>query len=220
MKIAVLGTGMVGNAIGSRLIELGHEVRMGSRTEANEKAIAWVTKNGKNGSTNTFANAAAFAEEIVFNCTKGVFALDVLKMAGQQNLKGKILIDVSNPLDFSNGMPPTLTISNTDSLAEQIQNLLPDTFVVKALNTMNCNLMLNPSLVTGDHNVFMSGNNDASKEKVNTLLQSVGWKDNNIIDLGDISTARGTEMLLPIWIRLWGALGTDQFNFFIQRGES
>ena len=218
MKISVLGTGMVGHAIGSRLIELGHEVRMGSRTANNEKALAWVADKGANASTNTFANAAQFADEIVFNCTKGIFALDVLKMAGQENLKGKILIDVSNPLDFSKGMPPTLTISNTDSLAEQVQNLLPDTHVVKALNTMNCNLMLNPSLVAGNHNAFLSGNDEGSKEKVKTLLQTVGWSSENIIDLGDISTARGTEMLLPIWIRLWGALGTDKFNFYVQKG--
>jgi len=218
MKIAVLGTGMVGHAIGSRLIELGHEVRMGSRTANNEKALAWVADKGTNASTNTFANATQFADEIVFNCTKGIFALDVLKMAGQENLKGKILIDVSNPLDFSKGMPPTLTISNTDSLAEQVQNLLPNTYVVKALNTMNCNLMLNPSLVSGNHNAFLSGNDEGSKEKVKTLLQTVGWSSENIIDLGDITTARGTEMLLPIWIRLWGALGTDKFNFYVQRG--
>ena len=141
-------------------------------------------------------------------------------MVGQENLKEKILIDVSNPLDFSKRMPPSLTISNTDSLAENVQNLLSETHVVKALNTMNCNLMLNPTLVAGDHNAFLSGNEEGSKEKVKTLLQTVGWKTENIIDLGDIMTARGTEMLLPIWIRLWGALGTDKFNFYIQRGES
>lgn len=217
MKIAVLGTGVVGAAIGSRLIELGHEVKMGSRTPDNEKAQTWAAKQNKNASHGAFADAAAFAGEFIFNCTQGVASLDVLKQAGEMNLNGKILIDVSNPLDFSKGMPPTLAVVNTDSLGEQIQRTFPKLKVVKTLNTMNCQIMVRPSLVSGRHHVFMSGNEASAKESVKEILRSFGWSDSGMIDLGDITTARGTEMMLPIWIRLWSALGSADFNFAIVR---
>jgi predicted dinucleotide-binding enzyme len=214
MKIAVLGTGMVGNVIGTKLISLGHEVKMGSRTNTNEKAAAWVASAGNKASQGTFAEAAAFGE-IIFNCTKGEASVDVLKLAGEKNIVGKILVDISNALDFSKGMPPTLSICNDDSLGETIQRAFPDVKVVKTLNTMNCKLMVDAAGVAGDHNVFVSGNDADAKTEVKKLLNSFGWADKNIIDLGDISTARGTEQLLPIWIRLMGTLGTANFNFHI-----
>jgi len=140
----------------------------------------------------------------------------VLKSAGEANLAGKVLVDVSNPLDFSKGMPPTLSVSNTDSLGEQIQRAYPKTHVVKTLNTLNAKLMVEPkSLAGGEHDLFLSGNDAGAKGQVRELLQTFGWK--TIHDLGDISTARGTEMLLPIWLRLWGALGNADFNFKIVR---
>jgi 8-hydroxy-5-deazaflavin:NADPH oxidoreductase len=214
MKIAVLGTGMVGKAIGTKLIALGHEVKMGSRTSNNEKAQAWMSSAGQNASQGTFAEAAAFGE-IIFNCTKGEASVEVLKLAGENNLKGKILVDISNALDSSKGMPPTLSICNDDSLGETIQRTFPDVKVVKTLNTMNCNLMVNAAAVPGDHNVFVSGNDADAKAEVKKVLNGFGWSDKNIIDLGDISTARGPEQLLPIWIRLMGTLGTVNFNFHI-----
>jgi len=215
MKIGVLGTGMVGNAIADKLVSLGHQVKMGSRTAKNEKATAWATKAGANASEGSFADAAAFGE-LVFNCTSGAGALDALKAAGAANLKGKILIDIANPLDFSKGMPPRLSICNDDSLGEQIQRAFPDTQVVKALNTINCQIMVDPSRVKGDHDVFVSGNDAGAKGRVTEILRGwFGWK--NVIDLGDITTARGTEMYLPLWVRLWGALGTADFNLKIVR---
>jgi predicted dinucleotide-binding enzyme len=214
MKIAILGTGMVGNAIGTKLIALGHEVKMGSRTNTNEKAIAWANAAGQNASNGTFAEAAAFGE-IIFNCTKGEASVEVLRQAGEENINEKILIDISNALDFSKGMPPTLSICNDDSLGETIQRAFPDVKVVKTLNTMNCNIMVNASTVAGDHNVFVSGNDSDAKAEVKKLLNDFGWSDKNIIDLGDISTARGTEQLLPIWVRLMGTLRTSNFNFHI-----
>ncbi len=218
MKIAVLGTGMVGNAIGSKLIQLGHEVMMGSRTAGNEKALAWVQSEGSNASQGTFADAVAFAETFIFNCTSGSGAIPALESAGVTNLKGKILIDISNPLDFSQGMPPSLFISNTDSLGESIQRAFPDLRVIKTLNTLNCYIMVDPNRVAdGNHDIFLSGNDADAKQQTSALLQTFGWKPDHIIDLGDITTARGTEMLLPIWIRLWGALGTPEFNFKIAR---
>ncbi len=208
----MLGTGMVGEVLGTKLVSLGHKVMMGSRTENNERAIAWKNKIGTLATNGTFADAAAFGE-IIFNCTSGKVSLEALQLAGRENLQGKILIDVANPLDFSKGMPPTLTICNTDSLGETIQHQFPDVKVVKALNTMNCQLMVNPGFLKDPGNVFICGNDSGAKTEVENLLQSFGWT--KIIDLGDISAARGTEQLLPVWVRLMGKLETPMFNFSI-----
>jgi hypothetical protein len=213
MKIGVLGTGMVGPTIGTKLVELGHEVMMGSRSKDNEKAAAWAKSAGPKASHGTFADAARFGE-VLFNCTNGMASLNALKLAGAENMKGKILVDIANPLDASKGMPPTLSVSNTDSLGEQIQRAFPDTKVVKTLNTMNCRIMVNPSLVRGDHDVFVSGNDRAAKERVKDILTNgFGWK--SVVDLGDITTARGPEQLLPLWLRLMGTFGNPNFNFKI-----
>lgn len=215
MKIGILGTGMVGKAIGSKLVQLGHSVKMGSRTSDNEKAAEWVKASGPGASQGTFADAAAFGE-IVFNCTSGMASLEALKLAGAHNMDGKILIDVSNPLDFSKGMPPSLSVCNTDSLGEQIQRAFPQVKVVKTLNTMNCNIMVNPALVPGNHDVFVSGNDPAAKARTTEILKEwFGWK--TVIDLGDIATARGVEMILPLWIRLRGVFQSPNLNFRIVR---
>ncbi len=214
MRVGVLGTGMVGITIATKLVRLGHEVMLGSRTPDNEKAVAWAEEVG--ATNGTFADAAAFGE-LVFNCTAGVGALDALEAAGADNLAGKTLVDVSNPLDFSQGMPPTLTVCNTDSLGEQIQRAYPDTNVVKSLNTMNCLVMVDPSLVPGEHDVFVCGDDAGAKAEVTELLGSFGWPAGAILDLGDISAARGTEMFLPLWLRTFGALGSGTFNFHVAR---
>ncbi len=213
MKIGILGTGQVGATLGTKLLQLGHEVKMGSRSAHNEKALAWVNSNGAHASNGTFSDAASFGE-ILLNCTSGQGSLEALSLADAANMEGKILIDVSNPLDFSKGMPPTMSICNTDSLGEQIQRTYPNVKVVKTLNTLNCILMTKPeSLGAGDHDLFMSGNDAGAKAVVRELLSSFGWK--NIHDLGDISTSRGTEQWLPLWIRLMGSLGTVHFNLKI-----
>src|SRR5262249_26772158 len=151
----------------------------------------------------TFADAAAFGE-MVFNCTGGGVSLQALEAAGAKNLEGKPLVDVANPLDVSKGMPPTLSIVNTDSLGERIQKAFPGARVVKALNTLNAWLMLNPGALTGETDLPICGNDKAAKDQVKKLLESFGWK--SILDLGDITGARGMEMWLPLWIRLRGAL--------------
>lgn len=219
MKIAVLGTGTVGNSIGTKLTQLGHEVKMGSRTATNEKAAAWVKTAGAKASQGTHSEAAAFGE-IIFNCLNGMASLEALNVAGSDNMKGKVLIDIANPLDFTKGFPPTLSVCNDNSLGEQIQKAFPGTYVVKTLNTMNTLLMVNPALVPGDHSVFVSGNDTGAKSKTTEILKSFGWKDKNIIDLGDITTARGTEQLLPIWVRLYGKFSHPMFNFNIVMGEA
>jgi predicted dinucleotide-binding enzyme len=215
MKIAVFGTGMVGNAIATKLAKLGHEVKMGSRTPDNAKAAEWVKANGAKASQGTFAEAAAFAE-LAFNCTAGVGALAALEAAGKKNLAGKILIDVSNPLDFSKGMPPTLSVCNTDSIGEQAQRAFPETKVVKALNTVNCNLMVDASLLKGDHDMFISGNDAAAKGQVTEILKGwFGWQ--HVVDLGDITAARGQEMYVVFWVRIYGALRSPTFNIHVVR---
>jgi 8-hydroxy-5-deazaflavin:NADPH oxidoreductase len=213
MKFGVLGTGMVGLAISNRLAELGHEVMIGTRDPAKSgekfKSLQESVKAG------TFADAAAFGE-VLFNATGGAVSMDALRMAGESNLGNKVLIDISNPLDFSRGMPPSLLVSNTDSLGEQIQRAFPNVKVVKTLNTVTAAIMVNPQDVAGgEHDMFLCGNDPAAKEVVTGLLKKFGWS--HITDLGDLSAARAMEMYLPLWLRLWGALGSGMFNIRIAR---
>lgn len=197
MKIGVLGTGMVGNALATKLVQVGHPVMMGSRTAESEAGQKWLQSIGGKGQIGTFANAPAFGE-LIISCTNGANSVAALRQAGEANLRGKIVIDVSNPLDMSQ-KPPTLTFCNTDSLGERIQREFPEAIVVKALNTVNCDVMVNPSLAPGDHNLFICGNDVAAKAKVAQFIESnFGWKRENIVDLGDISNSRGTEMYLAL----------------------
>jgi predicted dinucleotide-binding enzyme len=226
VRLGILGTGTVGKTIAARLAGLKHDVMVGtrnpeetaSRTEpdpyGNPPFSAWQEEHPE-VKLGTFAQAAAHGEMIV-NATAGVVSLEALEQAGEDNLSGKVLIDISNPLDFSKGMPPSLSVVNTDSLGEQIQRRFPEAKVVKTLHTMNAYLMVDPAqLAGGDHSVFVSGDDPEAKAAVTDLLRSFGWTD--IIDLGDITTARGTEMVLPVWLRLFGALQKPVFNFKIVR---
>jgi len=229
MNIGILGTGMVGQSLAGTLFDRGHAVVIGTRSVSATLANSNPTSNGlppysvwhkhyPQVRLATFAEAAAHGE-LVLNCTSGVVALEALRMAGEKNLNGKILIDISNPLDFSKGMPPSLSVCNTDSLGEQIQRAFPNVKVVKTLNTTNAFVMVNPAAVPGDHNLFLSGNDEGAKAQVKNLLTTLGWKESNILDLGDITTARGTEQLLPIWIRLFTRLQNPMFNFHVVVGE-
>ena len=225
MDIAVLGTGVVGQALAGKLSALGHEVTVGTRDV--ETTLAR-TEPGVMGTPPfavwragyrdiglaTAADATAGAELIV-NATNGEGSIPMLELAGAENLAGKVLIDVSNPLDFSQGRPPSLFVSNTDSLGEQIQRRFPGAKVVKTLQTMNCDVMVDPSRVPGEHDVFLCGEDAEAKRRVVELLESFGWPASRIRDLGGISSARGTEMYLALWLRLWGALGTGDFNIAV-----
>jgi len=209
MKIGVLGTGITGQTIASKLVQLGHDVIMGSRDEANPKAVAWAKDEGHKALYGTFANAAAYGE-IIFNCTLGPASLDALRMAGAENLKGKILIDTSNPINkFTD--PWTLTVCNADSLGEQIQRIFPETKVVKTLNTVNANVMIDPEKLIGRTQVFVSGNDIEAKAQVVMILRDwFGWKE--ILDLGDITSSRGVEMYLVLWQGLRKVLPEQRFN--------
>jgi predicted dinucleotide-binding enzyme len=214
MKIGVFGTGMVGEAIGFRLVGLGHEVKMGSRQAGNEKAQAWADAAGAGASEGSFADAAAFGE-LLFNCTAGMHSIAVLESAGTENLADKVLVDVANALDSSAGMPPTLGVCNTDSLGEQIQRAFPETRVVKALNTMNAAVMVDPASVPGAHDVFVCGDDAEAKREVGELLQSFGWPADRVRDLGGIRAARGTEMYVALWLTLYGTIGNGAFNIAV-----
>lgn len=196
MRIGVLGTGMVGRAISGKLEALGHDVRVGSRT-AGEGTVE-------------FADAAAHGET-VFNCTNGGASLEALDAAGALNLAGKVLIDVANPLDGSGG----LLVGNDESLAERIQAAFPDAHVVKALNTINCNVMVDPGSVPGEHVVFVCGNDDNAKARVASLLEEFGWPRPRILDLGDLTAARGTEHYLLLWLRMWRVVDGPNFNISV-----
>ncbi len=220
MKIAVLGTGMVGRALAARLAELGHSVTVGTRDPESTLSRADDASYGDWAAahpdivTAPFPEAAAGAE-LVVNASNGTAALDVLALAGEGNLAGKVVADLSNPLDFSHGFPPTLLVKDTDSLGEQIQRAFPEARVVKTLNTLNADLMVRPDTLPEPTTVFVSGNDADAKRIVTDLLQSFGHTD--VIDLGDITTARGAEMFLPLWLSLMGVLGTTHFNLKIIR---
>ncbi len=215
MKIAVLGTGSVGETIGGKLVSLGHDVKMGSRSATHEKGLAWVKATGPKATLGTFADAAAFGE-LAFNCTSGHGSLPALQSAAA-GLEGKLVIDIANPLDFSKGFPPSLFTGNTDSLGEQAQRTLPRSRVVKALNHITASLMVDAGRVaSGDHDALICGDDAEAKALVTKILKEwFGWQ--RVIDLGDISKSRGTESYLALWVRLFGALGTPDFNIKIMR---
>jgi len=224
-KVAVMGTGSVGQTISLKFAALGYDVMIGTRNVEEKLASdsqdaygnppfsAWHVAN-KQIKLGSFREAAAFGETVV-NVTQGGNSIAALKMAGEENLKGKILIDIANPLDFSRGMPPGLIsdLSNTNSLGEEIQKTFPAVRVVKTLNTMWCGLMVNPQLLNGgDHTVFICGDDSEAKEDVKGILIMFGWPEKNILDLGGLAAARGTEMYLPLWLSLFGVTKKGAFN--------
>ncbi|MDQ3889495.1 MAG: NAD(P)-binding domain-containing protein, partial [Actinomycetota bacterium] len=205
MRIGILGTGTVGTTLAGKLRELGHEVRVGSR-------------DGSKGDA-TFAEVAAHGE-VLLNCTAGVASLAALEQAGEDNLRGKVLVDVANPLDFSGGFPPRLSVCNDDSLAEQIQRRFPEARVVKALNTIGAPVMVDPGIVPGAHTIFVAGDDAAAKEQVVGLLESMGWSPARVMDLGGIGASRGLEMYLPLWLSLFGRHGSPLLNVQVLHGAA
>jgi predicted dinucleotide-binding enzyme len=222
VRVSVLGTGMAGQVLSGKIAELGHDVMVGTRDvqtllARTEGGMAetppfseWLAEH-PGVKVGTFAEAAAHGQ-VVFNATAGHAALEALQAAEPHNLAGKILIDLSNPLDHSAGFPPTLSVCNTDSLGEQIQRAHPQARVVKTLNTVNAYVMVDPKgLGDGDHHVFVSGDDQAARAEVASILRDwFGWE--HVVDLGDISTARGPEMYVALWLRLFGALGDPMLN--------
>ena len=215
MRVGVLGTGTVGKTLGGKLVAVGHEVMLGSRNADNPEANSWARDAG--ATVGTFGDAATFGA-ILVNATAGAISLEAMASCNADDINGKVLVDVSNPLDFSAGFPPSLSVLNTDSLGERIQAAYPGAKVVKTFNTVSSVVMIDPASVPGHHSIFHSGNQAGAKAQVAELQQSFGWPAEDIIDLGDITTARGTEMYLPLWLRLFGVVGKPHFNINVVRG--
>jgi predicted dinucleotide-binding enzyme len=216
MRIAVLGTGVVGTTLATGFVRTGHEVRLGSRAAGNEKSVAWVAEAGAGASEGSFGDAASWGE-VVVNATGGLVSIEALTAAGAQNLAGKVLLDISNPLDFSEGFPPKVAQPDGRSLAEQIQSTFPEVRVVKTLNTMNAVVMTDPRSLSGTHSVFVAGEDAAAKAVAADLLRGFGWEPHEIVDAGGISAARGLELYLLLWLSLMGSLGTPDFNVSVVR---
>jgi len=219
MRIGVLGTGAVGQALATRLVTLGHDVMMGSRDAANPKAMAWA--QGATGpgpaSAGSFADAVRHGE-VAINATAGTASLAALTAAGGgEALSGKVLVDVANPVDYSRGTPPTLAVANNDSLGEQIQRAFPQARVVKTLNTVNANVMVHPAAVPGGHTVFVAGDDPAARQTVIELLRELGWLNGDILELGGIQAARAMEMYVPLWLSVMAAQQTPMFNIRVAR---
>jgi predicted dinucleotide-binding enzyme len=215
VRIGVLGTGIVGVTLGSALVDRGHEVRMGSRSADNPAAAEWGRGQGERASAGTFADAAAFGE-LVVNCVSGAGAVAAVTSAAQ-GLAGKLLIDVSNPLEFPPGGPPTLFVGITDSLGERVQRAVPEARVVKALNTMTCTVMVDPGRMAGDHVAFVCGDDPEAKSRTIALLEELGWPAERVLDIGDLAGARATEAYLLLWLRLMAAVGGAEFNVAVAR---
>jgi hypothetical protein len=213
MRIGVLGTGSVGTARAGRFVELGHDVVMGSRSAINEKANAWAEAYAERAAAGTFADAAAHGE-VVVNATAGTASLAALEAAGAENLAGKVLVDVANPI-AAYGPPITLDPVGDDSLAEQIQRRFPDARVVKTLNTVNAAVMVDPAAMSVAHDVFVAGDDADAKATVRGLLREMGWLEENIRDVGGVSSARALEMYLVLWVSLVGSLGRYDFNVHV-----
>ncbi len=225
MKIAVLGTGMVGRTIAAKLMNLGHDVALGTRdpraslarepAEGQTSLADWLKAHDAIHLMD-FTGAAAHGDW-VFCALNGKGVLEGLAIAGTEAIGDKIVVDISNPLDFSRGLPPSLFVSNTDSMAEMIQRLLPEARVVKTLNTVNANVMVDPRAVAeGDHTMFVCGNDSDARVAVARFLKSeFGWYD--VMDLGDLTAARGMEAALHLWLKLWGAIGNPNFGMKVVR---
>lgn len=208
---------MVGYSLGLKLVELGHEVTMGSRSADNESASEWVGEAGEGAEKSTFAVAADFGE-LVINATKGTESLDALRSAGTESLGGKVLVDVANPI-VPGTSPPELAYLGEPSLGERIQAHFPEARVVKALNTVHAKVMVDPGLLEEPTSLFVCGNDAGAKADVGELLGSFGWEAEQVIDLGAIDAARATEGYLALWLRAMSVLGDPFFNVRIVRGN-
>ncbi|MFB7667417.1 NADPH-dependent F420 reductase [Kitasatospora sp. NPDC056138] len=218
MRIGIIGTGAVARTLAAKLVSLGHQVTLGSRSRDNAAATEWAHQAGPYGHAGTYPDAADFGE-LVINATAGTVSLQALRLAGADRLAGKVLVDVSNPLVFAPDGEVTLDPVNSDSIGEQIQREFPDTRVVKALNTLSAPLMVDPGRVPGAHNLFIAGEDPEAKARVRELLGEFGWPAEVVVDLGGISAARSTEMLMPFWLNMMRHVGHTDFNYSFKIAE-
>ncbi len=196
MKVGILGTGDVGKALGRGFLALGHEVKLGARTAGSEKAVAWAQEQGERASEGSFADVAQWADLIVL-ATLGTANEAAIRAAGLENFSGKLLLDTTNPLDFSRGFPPTLAISGEDSAGEQVQALVPEAKVVKVFNTVGNALFYKPQLAGGPPTMFIAGDDAEAKKQVEAILTDFGWET---LDSGGIAASRYLEALCILWV--------------------
>ena len=211
--IGVLGTGMVGRTFATKLAELGVDVMVGARSAGSSSLALFADLDVRTGS---FADAAAHADLLV-NATNGIHSLAVLESIGADALAGKTVLDLSNELVPVEGGYPAPAASPERSIGRRLQEAFPATFVVKSLNTMNCTVMVDPSVVPGDHVVFLSGDDAGGKDRVREFLAMFGWREVQMVDLGGIDTAAGPEMMMSVWISVTIARGqgAPRFNWAI-----
>jgi 8-hydroxy-5-deazaflavin:NADPH oxidoreductase len=215
MKIGILGSGDVGRRLADGFIELGHVVKIGSRNPHQEKITEWMDKHDKaKVSSGNFAEAASFGE-LDLIATSWAGTVDAIKMADAKNLVGKVVVDVTNPLDFSKGMPPRLAIGHTDSAGETVQRMLPDSKVVKAFNIVGNPHFIHPDFPGGPPTMFICGNDDQAKKTViDNILTKFGWES---IDIGGIEGARLLEPLAFLWIMHYFRTGNGNHAFKLLR---
>lgn len=204
MKVGVLGTGDVGRALGCGFVSRGHDVMIGSRDPSSEKVRDWVAKQGKRASSGTFAEAAGYGELLVL-ATKWSGTENAIRLAGEENFRGKVLIDATNPLKIEPGKPPGLALGYTDSGGEQVQRWLPDARVVKAFNIVGNPHMVDPDFPGGPPDMFICGNDGDAKAKVTEILHAFGWT--GVIDIGGMEGARELEPMCILWVKYGFATG-------------
>jgi len=205
MKIGILGSGPVGRALGRGFASKGHDVKLGSRTPEKQEVKHWLKSTKGQVSAGTFSDTAKHGEVLVL-CTLGEATENAVKLAGTKNFDEKLVIDATNPLDFSRGMPPGLFVGTTDSLGERVQRMLPNAKVVKCFNIVNNQTMINPRMKEGLPDMIICGNDEAAKQQVARLLKELGWSEP--IDIGGIDGARWLEAYTALWVRLATKIGS------------
>jgi predicted dinucleotide-binding enzyme len=207
MKVGMLGSGGVGQDLGLGFIGLGHDVKMGSRHPAKDEIKAWLAKAGKKASAGTFGEAAAFGDMAVL-ATQWTGTENAVRLAGPDNLAGKVVIDTTNPLLFRPKAMPALAVGGNDSAGEQVQRWLPKSRVVKAFNSVNHAHMVKPLFTGGPPDMFLCGNDDDAKKLVAGFCREFGW---GVIDMGGLEAARLLEPLALIYIQ--NAIRTGSWNY-------
>jgi 8-hydroxy-5-deazaflavin:NADPH oxidoreductase len=222
MQIAIVGSGVVARFFGQAFAAAGHEVTLGTRDpEQTRSRPEWSDPSTSSGPTQaepvealSLVRYADLQGDVFLNATRGDGSLDALQAVGPA-LHGKVLVDASNPLDTSKGFPPSLFVANTDSLAEQLQRALPEVRLVKMFNTMAHEVMVDPAALGQQSTIFVAGDDASARQTATELARDLGWTD--VLDLGDLTAARGLEMYVPLWIRIYGAVGQPFFNIKVVR---
>jgi 8-hydroxy-5-deazaflavin:NADPH oxidoreductase len=209
-RVGVLGSGDVGRRLASGFRSRGHDVMIGSRHPGKPELHEWLSGDGTGIAAGTFAEAAAHGELIVL-AVLGSAAEEAIADAGPKNFGGKVVIDATNPLDFSGGFPPKLSVTGADSLGERVQRALPDAKVVKAFNTIGNPYFVDPSFSEGQPTMLIAGDDEGAKHTVRDVLADFGWSD--VVDIGGIEGSRELEAICIVWVKIGGTRGSWDHGF-------